>query len=499
MTVQTGDLFSLHAETKVKLNRLHANFLDGQIRQSATSRVRPVIEPSTGETVAEVVESTVEDVDASVVSARAAFEDGRWNRLPPFRKESVLRKFADLLREHRDVIIELDIVDNGMPRAVADHMFALQEEVLDYYAGWPSKLDGVVHPSDSGVHVYTRQLPIGVVAGIVPWNGPAVSALWKVAPALASGNSVILKPAEQTPMSALFLAELAAEAGVPEGVFNVVQGTGEVAGAALVTHPGVDKITFTGSTDTGRAIQRAAADSLKRVTLELGGKSPNIVFADANLTDAVAGAMATAWGNSGQACMSGSRLLVQREVHDAVVEMLVTYTRAGIKLGNGFDPNTTMGPLISAEHLDRVENYIRIGSEEKACLALGGNRWGEQGYFVEPTIFTHVSNEMRIAREEIFGPVLCVIPFDSEEEAFAIANDTSYGLGGGVWTGDVSRSLRAAECIRSGTVWVNTYGELQSNVSFGGVKSSGIGRELGRAGIDAMTESKTVYLRYGSR
>lgn len=497
MTPVHLDSLPLHPNTRAKLDRLHGNYIEGEVRTAIGGAVRSVIDPAIGSPVAQAAESAEVDVDGAVVSARAAFDDGRWSLLPPFRKEEVLRRFAELVRENRSVLTELDIVDNGMPRAVAEHMSALQIEALDYYAGWPSKLDGTVHPSDAGVHVYSRREPMGVVAAIVPWNGPAVSALWKIAPALASGNSIVLKPAEQTPMSALLLAELASEAGLPSGVFNVVQGTGDVVGAALVVHPGVDKITFTGSTTTGRAIQRAAADGLKRVTLELGGKSPNIVFDDADIQSAVAGAMATAWGNSGQACMSGSRLLVQRGVHDQVLEMLTAYTTAGIKLGNGFDPETTMGPLISSEHLGRVTDYIRIGAEEGASLVLGGESVGEKGYFVEPTIFTDVRNDMRIAREEIFGPVLCVIPFESEAEAFAIANDTDYGLGGGVWTSDFSRALRGADAIRSGTVWVNTYGELQSNVSFGGVGSSGIGRELGIAGIDAMTEMKTVYMRHG--
>ncbi len=496
VTSTVADALPIADASREKLNRHTGNFIDGEIRPAVSGKTMPVIEPSTGETVAEASDSGPRDVDIAATAARAAFDDGRWRTLPPFQKEAVLRRFAELVRANREVFMDLDIVDNGMPRVVAEYHVMLQDEVLNYYAGWPSKLDGTVHPSDDGVLVFTKKNPVGVVAAIVPWNGPATSALWKVAPALAAGNSVVLKPAEQTPMSGLFLAELAIEAGVPPGVFNVVQGAGAVAGAALVEHRAIDKITFTGSTATGQAILHAAAASFKRVTLELGGKSPNIVFADADLEAAAQGALATAWANSGQTCISGSRLLVERSAHDALLDKLITYTKAGITLGNGFDPNTTMGPLISAQQLDRVCGYIELGKREGASLALGGDRWGDRGYFVNPTIFAGVRNDMRIAREEIFGPVLSVIPFDTEEEAFAIGNDTDYGLGGALWTRDVDRALRGAAAIHAGTVWVNTYAELQSNVGFGGVRQSGLGRELGAGGIDAMTETKTVYMRH---
>ncbi|MEV8546449.1 aldehyde dehydrogenase family protein [Streptomyces sp. NPDC051572] len=489
---------SLSQSTRSFLTRpVLGHLMDGKVCASADGATMDVTDPATGAKIAEVARGGAADADAAVESARRAFDGGRWRGLPPFEKERVLRRFGELLRQHASAIAELDVLDNGMPKVFADHMVGMCEEIVTYYAGWPSKLDGVVHPAADNLHVYSAREPIGVCVGIIPWNGPAGAFMWKMAPAIACGNSIVIKPAEQTPLSALLLAELALEAGIPPGVVNVVQGTGADVGARLVQHPDVDAVVFTGSTATGRRIQAMASDPLKPVHLELGGKSANIVFGDAKLTDAAAGAVATAWGNSGQVCLAGTRLLVERRIHDEFVQKLIEYTKP-MKLGSGFDPSVTIGPLVSDVQLRRVMDYIDIGRDEGAEIAYGGNNVGEAGYFVEPTILTNVSNEMRVAQEEIFGPVLSVIPFDSDEQAYAIANDTQYGLAAGIWTNDVSRTHRGARALRAGTVWVNTYGVLSSNVPFAARKQSGHGTELGTGSIETFTQTKSVYVGLGN-
>jgi aldehyde dehydrogenase (NAD+) len=480
---------------RAHISQTIGNVIDGAVGLSDSGRTTPVFHPPTGQQIAEATDSSVTDVDRAVASARAAFEDGRWRLLAPFEKERRLRRFSELIAANADLLADLDVLDNGMPRSRARYHMNMCAELAAYYAGWPSRLDGVVHPAPPGLLAYSIKEPVGVVAAIIPWNGPTAAALWKLGPALATGNSIILKPAEQTPLSAVSLAQICLEAGIPDGVVNVVQGAGETAGAALVAHRDVDKVAFTGSTQTGRVVQAAAAKRLKRVTLELGGKAANIVYADADLNAAAKGVVAGAWASSGQVCMAGSRLVVERSIAGELVERVVTLTRP-LKLGSGFESSTDLGPLVSSEQLDRVTGYIATGKQEGASVALGGEPVDSDGYFVAPTVFTNVDNSMTIAREEIFGPVLAVIPFDSEAEALSIANDTEYGLTSGVWTSDMGKAQRAVGAIRTGLVWVNTYAELLSNMPYGGMKQSGFGRELGEAALDMYTETKSVVQRH---
>jgi acyl-CoA reductase-like NAD-dependent aldehyde dehydrogenase len=455
----------------------------------------PVIDPATGEQVATAAAGTSEDVERAVRSARAAFDDGRWRYLAPLEQERRLRRLAALITEHADELADIDTVDSGLLRWYTAFIVQFAVDGLEYYSGWPSKMHGSVPPAPPEFAVTQVREPIGVIGAIVPWNGPTFGAAGGLFP-LCAGNSVILKPAEQTPMSALLVAELALEAGIPPGVFNVVQGVGEQVGAALVAHPGVDAITFTGSNATGAAIGASAAKRVKRVTLELGGKSPFILFGDADLEAAIPAATMGVWGATGQVCTCGTRLLVHESIHDEVVTRLVEQS-SSMQLGGGFDPATEMGPVVSAEQLERVQRYVQIGRDEGAELTLGGSRHGERGYFHEPTIFTGVRNDMRIAQEEIFGPVMSVLRFSSEEEAYRIANDVEFGLAAGVWTNDLSRAHRASRALRVGTVWINTYQMVYPSVPYGGVKQSGHGRNLGEASLDEFTQTKCIWTKVG--
>jgi acyl-CoA reductase-like NAD-dependent aldehyde dehydrogenase len=475
--------------------RVFGHVIDGEVVPSLDGATLPVLDPATGEPVATMAAGSAGDVERAVRSARAAFDDGRWRYLTPLEQERRLRRLAALIGEHADELAELDVIDSGLLRLYAGFIVQFAVDGIEYYSGWPSKLHGSVPAVPREFAVHQVREPLGVVGAIIPWNGPTAGAAMGVF-ALCAGNSVVLKPAEQTPMTAVLIAELALEAGIPPGVFNVVQGTGEIAGAALVAHPEVDAITFTGSNATGRAIQAAAAARVKRVSLELGGKSPSIIFPDADLEAASAAAMAGVWGASGQVCTCGTRVLVHERVYDEVVDTIVERSR-GIRIAGGFDPDAEMGPVVSAEQLRRIQRYVQIGQDEGAELALGGARHGEHGYFHQPTVFTGVRNDMRIAQEEIFGPVMAVLKFSSEEEAYRIANDVEYGLAAGVWTNDLARAHRATRALRAGTVWVNTYQMVYPSVPYGGVKQSGHGRNLGEASLDEFTQTKSVWMKVG--
>ncbi|HEV3055484.1 MAG TPA: aldehyde dehydrogenase family protein [Solirubrobacteraceae bacterium] len=488
--------YPISPATARQLDRpLFGHVIDGEHVPSLDGGTMPVVDPATGEQVATAASGAAADVERAAQSARKAFDDGRWRYLAPLEQERRLRKLAALLAEHEDELANLDVIDSGLLRMYAGFIVQFAVDGLEYYSGWPSKLHGTIPAVPNEFAVQQIREPVGVVGSIVPWNGPTAAAAFGLFP-LCAGNSVVLKPAEQTPMSAVVVAELALEAGIPPGVFNVVQGTGEAVGAALVAHPQVDVITFTGSADTGRAIQAAAASRVKRVCLELGGKSPSIIFPDADLDAASAAVMMGVWGASGQVCTCNTRVLVHERVYDELVERVVNGSR-DLRIGGGFDPEVEMGPVVSAAQLERIQRYVQIGRDEGAELVLGGERHGDRGYFHQPTIFTSVRNDMRIAQEEIFGPVMSVLKFSSEDEAYRIANDVEYGLAAGVWTNDLNVANRAGRALRVGTVWVNTYQMVYPSVPYGGVKQSGHGRNLGEASLDDFTQLKSIWTKIG--
>ncbi len=453
------------------------------------------INPANEEVLGLVAEGDKADVDEAVRAARQAFETGKWRSMGPHQRARYLFTIADLIEAHTDELAELVTLDNGKPIGESIIEVGRTADTFRYYAGWATKFYGETNPSDPGIFNYTLREPIGVCGQIIPWNGPLATISWKIAPALAFGNTLVLKPAEQTPLPAIRLGELICQAGVPDGVVNIVTGFGPTAGGAIAAHPDIDKVAFTGSTEVGKLILQASAGNLKRVSLELGGKSPNVIFPDAPMEQAVALSATGVFRNQGQVCCAATRMFVQEGIYDEFAERISAKANE-IKLGQPLNPATTMGPLVSSEQHERVLGYLKLAHDEGAKAKAGGERGPQaKGYFVKPTIYTDVKNEMRIAREEIFGPVAVLIPFKDENDAILQGNDTTYGLGAGVWTQDVGRAHKVARALKAGSVWVNCYGIIDPISPFGGYKESGFGRELGRHSIELYTQIKSVYVK----
>ncbi|MDY3552498.1 aldehyde dehydrogenase family protein [Gemmata sp. JC717] len=467
--------------------------IGGKWVDSVSGKTFETLDPASGEIICRVAEGDKADIDLAVRAARAALDTGPWGRMNASERGRLINKLADAIEAHKEELAALESLDNGKP--IGDSLAAdlpLSIQCYRYYAGWADKVFGQTLPINGPYFCYTRHEPVGVVGQIIPWNFPLLMQAWKWGPALACGNTIVLKPAEQTPLTALRVAQLAQEVGFPDGVVNVVPGFGPTAGAALSGHMDVDKIAFTGETGTGKIVMTAAAQSnLKRVSLELGGKSPNIVFADADMDAAVEGAYFGLFFNQGQCCVAGSRLFVQESAHDEFVHKIVAKAK-GRKVGDPFSTDTEQGPQVSQEQFDRVMGYIDAGQKDGAKMLAGGGRVGERGYFVQPTVFTDVTDEMKIAKEEIFGPVMSILKFKDADEVLARGNRTHYGLAAAVWTRDIGKALRLSNGLKAGTVWVNCYDVFDAGAPFGGFKMSGIGRELGQYALQLYTEVKTV-------
>jgi aldehyde dehydrogenase (NAD+) len=486
------------AATKTKLSpgRL---LIDG--RWVETAKKFDTSNPATGEVLTQIAAASSDDVDRAVAAARKAFDDrsGPWRKMSASERGRLIWKLADMLEKYIDEFAELETLDNGKPIFESRYVdMPMVIDVLRYYAGWATKIHGETTNTFETAFTYTLREPVGVVGMIVPWNFPLLLSSWKLGPALACGNTVVWKPASLTPLTALRFGELSVEAGVPAGVINVITGNSEV-GRTMVRHPGIDKIAFTGSTEVGKEIMRGAADTMKRITLELGGKSPNIVFADADIDNAVKGAITGIFYGKGEVCNAGSRLFVENKVQDEFLEKLVARANK-MRPADPLDPKTRMGAIVSQEQMNTVLGYIETGKKEGAKLIAGGNRVsvdGSKGYFIEPTIFGGVTNDMKIAQEEIFGPVLATISFDDVDQAIAQANQNPYGLASAVWTKDLKKAHLVSRQLKAGTVWINTYGLMDAAMPFGGYKSSGLGRELGEKALEHYTESKTVWMNLG--
>jgi aldehyde dehydrogenase (NAD+) len=470
--------------------------IGGEWRDASNGATMPVVNPATEETIAEVAAATRDDVGAAVDAARAAFT-GPWGQMPARERGRLIWKLAERMQERIDELSRLETLHNGKPITESRHIeVPMAIECLQYFAGWADKIQGDTIPVKSPALVYTRREPLGVVAAIVPWNFPLLLAMWKVAPALATGNTVILKPASQTPLTALLVGEIAIEVGLPAGVLNVITGSGSTAGQALVEHPGVNKIAFTGDTSTGKNIMRSAADTLKHITLELGGKSPNIVFADADLDAAIRGATVGIFYGKGEVCAAGSRLLVDRSIKSEFLDKVAARTKKMVA-GDPLDPKTRLGAISSKGQLERVLRYVEVAKQEGATLVAGGSRTDigtGKGFFMQPTVFADVTPGMTIAREEIFGPVLAAIEFGDVDDAIARANDSMYGLAAGIWTRDIRKAHYVASKLQAGTVWVNTYNVYDTAAPFGGYKQSGFGREMGEYALESYMQTKTVWV-----